>query len=294
MKLDVKLATELVEKCSRKWGMDRRVTEFINRIDGFFDNLNHEQARIFLELLDKFEYISRCNTESFLEQVYSEHLQDMIENHYTILSVITSQSGKINSSDALLSEFKYVNEIANNSSYQIENLSIDAIEKQNFIIFFDDIIGSGQTFIDFVNRNIEKMKVIECYLICIVIMEDALGHLNKYIEENKLKIRILYKMKQRKAFDENYLFGDDYKLKLDVIRELESQIWGNPKNINILGRNNTQSLVAFFRNTPNNTISSIWYDRETWRGLFRRIEGKGLNRKNYKKNIGYNTQKYEK
>lgn len=276
-----------------KWGSDRRTKEFSTNIEPFFRRLDEHQKKIYLELLENFEYINRDMSNSYLESIYSKILKDKIENYGTILSVITSQQGKINSSDSLLDDFKAVNDIGNGTSFPIERLLQETIDAQDYIVFFDDIIGTGQTVIDFLNVNINRIRKIKIYIICLVIMEEAYIKIDMHKIENNLDIVVEYKIKQKKAFTKGYIFNHNNEEKENKISSLEVSIWENPHSKYILGRDQTQALVAFYRNTPNNTLSSIWYNRKNWPSIFKRSDPQKLNRVKTSKNIGYNTKKYE-
>ncbi|WP_430493555.1 phosphoribosyltransferase-like protein, partial [Paenibacillus ottowii] len=70
-----------------------------------------------------------------------------------------------------------------------------------------------------------------------------------------------------------------------LINDFEETIWGKG-NQNIMGFRDSQLLVGFSHNIPNNTISSFWYHadfsgkREEWNCLFKRYTQLKRNKKN--------------
>ena len=105
-------------------------------------------------------------------------------------------------------------------------------------------------------------------------------NLNEYCEKEKdFNIKINYYKLRRKSIDDDNVISEGEKM--SVIR-IEESLWGKGSD-KILGYKDSQLLLTFFHNTPNNTISSFWfsnrfckqgyantYGEKRWNELFER------------------------
>ena len=101
-------------------------------------------------------------------------------------------------------------------------------------------------------------------------MEYAIKKIEKYADSSNLSVTPVYIFSQKKAFERN-LFEDNCIAKKSV-KEI-SKKFKIPKSEH-LGYDNSQSLIAFHNNTPNNTLGFIRYDTENYASLFPRRHDK--------------------
>src|SRR5690606_15888826 len=120
------------------------------------------------------------------------------------------------------------------------------------IVVFDDIIGSGRTLINFIKQNLSKFENsrVKLYVFCFVILEEAFEKIQDFINRNGIDIEIKYHTIVSKAFKRGYIFNDDHLINEEKIKNHEKKI----RMRFVLGYENSQALVAFYRNTPNNTL----------------------------------------
>lgn len=214
----------------------------------------------------------------------------------TIYSRIEDDA-KINSSNNLLEEFKIINDISNNYSYDISKLELSDFDRIEYIVFIDDIVGSGKTIKDFIELNKEKLKKTISIIFCIECMEHGKNNIEEYVKAEGIDCIILPHELTKRAFDNNSDFEDNNKAR-ESIYKFEKKISNGDKRF-ILGFKKSEALVSFYRNTPNNTISAYWNPYTNWNPLFpreldkpdfmknNRFQGK----KNPKSNIPYNLAK---
>ncbi|MFZ4929521.1 phosphoribosyltransferase-like protein [Chryseobacterium sp. Mn2064] len=162
------------------------------------------------------------------------------------------------------------------------------------IIFLDDFIGSGKTFVKAINDEETKKwlntyKLNSYFLLSSIIMNEG----EKYISSNFPKQKLIICGERRyKAFDpENSvfkLFNNNIIIK-DLVKAYGNKIIVNynPPLVAPLGYDNSESLISFFHGTPNNTLSIIWGDN-SWKPLYPRVAELRISEASkYKRSIKY-------
>ncbi len=278
----------------KRWGEeDKKTVNFERRLDSFIKQIetNVTLRTVFLELIKQYNYYSRKHIEELLKQFYKKVTDDLrLVEDVTIYSRIEDDS-KIDSSNSFLEEFKVINEISNHFSHAIEKLKEADFNEIENIVFLDDVIGSGNTVKTFFEENKSKLLKVNNFIFCIEVLDEAKDFLNEYFRENGFECKIISGNIHKKAFCEDHIFDDRCKDYEQLLKDFEMNLWGGRKrNKNILGYENSQATISFFRNTPNNTISSFWYQNKMWEGLFPRDDRKPLFKRGNrnKKNAVYN------
>ena len=101
--------------------------------------------------------------------------------------------------------------------------------------------------------------------IVIHIMEEALERIREYAEENQMNIDVVSSRSREKAFS----ITDALEVRRECFKA-ESQKLGLHKDMDIYGYSCTESLVAFFNDTPNNTLGIFWKNTDKNDALFPR------------------------
>ncbi|MBE4909201.1 hypothetical protein IMZ08_14130 [Bacillus luteolus] len=286
---------EIANSCIERWGEDSKTKNFSLKLGRFVSQLgsNVTLGKVLLDLIKHYNYYSREHIDQILIAFYQFVVSELkLDESYTIYSRIEDDS-KIDSSNSFLEEFKILNDISNHFSYDIEKLDLIDFDQIKNVIFLDDIIGSGKTVERFFNMNKEKLLKVNCYIFCIELLIDGKEYLENYFKENGFECEIFYHNIHLKAFSDKHIFGEHYKINEELLREFERGLWKRDSN-NILGFENSQAIVSFFRNTPNNTLSSFWFKNNKWEGLFPRNDKKPAFKKVKKNAAKYNVSKMEK
>lgn len=262
----------IVEECLEKWNKDvirdERLSYFYDNFETWISQIPSKYHSVVLTLVQNLEYYSHKTTNQWLKELHRQLIEHSnVTEDNTIYAFIKSKHGKTNSSNDYWTEYKLINRINKNTC--IENM--DLLEEEDFqyidnIVFIDDFSGSGKSFIDELKKCPERYKNKVIYFIIINAMYKALNEIQKYAEENELEIVVLTAFKQEKAFERS-LFENDDSAK-DMIVEMSKDL-KIPKN-DRLGYDKSQALVAFYNNTPNNTLGFIRYDTEDYKSIFPR------------------------
>lgn len=280
---------ELITECKKKWGKeDERTNNFEKLLPNWIAGLDENNCDVFIELLKRFDYYPHDMVITILKKLYNHLItNNEININNTIYTSIESKHGIENSSDEYITEFKYCNGINKYTVYdnirKISNRDWAGISK---VVFIDDCSGSGKTFIDYLKANKDKFIGKNIFLIIIHIMEDALKQINDYSKESKICIEVIYGNKSAKALDNKiYDFSSE---KVKEIVNYESNKVGIPQK-EIYGFQNSESLLAFYNNTPNNTLGVFRYNTSNNKAIFPRLDDVKPDRfKRNKKRENYN------
>lgn len=285
---------KIAASCIKRWGEDYKTQNFSGKLGRFVSQLgsNTDLGKVFLDLVRHYNYYSRERLDQLIVKFYSIITKELkLDEDFTIYSRIEDDS-KIDSSNFFLEEFKVLNNISNHFSYDIEKLNIEDFDNIHNVIFIDDIIGSGKTVKRFFEKNKKKLLKVNCFIFCIEMLEEGKDYLENFFNTNEFKCKIICHNLHKKAFSENYIFCETCKDNEMLLRDFERTLWRKESN-NILGYENSQAIVSFFRNTPNNTLSSFWFENTKWKGLFPRDDKRPAFKKIKKKSVPYNVKKME-
>lgn len=269
---------KISQECLSRWGKeDKRIENFHEKIIKWLDPVDDEyEESVLIELLKNFNYYSRYRVSDILKDLHSRYMKEEENDDYTIYTSIKSKNGHVNSSQELIIDYKYINDI--NSKSAIDDLKSIINGKQNngdkikCVVFVDDIIGTGKTVINYLKGYIEFLKGKKVYLLVLEVSEYGCHKVKEFGELNEINIEIKYFNEHKKAFFEDYIFKKDDALKArTVLKKRETLLWNNKMDY-VLGFEASELLVAFCSNTPNNTLSSFWYKNEklNWNPLFPR------------------------
>lgn len=160
-------------------------------------------------------------------------------------------------------EIEFKNEIADKH---------ELLNNKKYLIMIDDYSGTGSTIKDFI--GIIKKYIpehIKLIIFCIHITEDAKNVLEDFFDKEKIACQIISVETSKKYFHNN-------PNNEDLIKKFEENFVKPRRKKDILGFNNTQSVLTTFMNTPNNTLSLFWSESiadDGWRPIFTRKDKDG-------------------
>lgn len=267
-------ATTVINDCIERWGgEDERTKTFSELYREWLDNIEEENKQFIIDLLHMFCYYPHSKTNFWLKELHNRLITEhKITDDNTIYSSIESKSGICNSSDEYANDYKLYNNISKYIFYddihKINSRQWAVIEN---VVFIDDCSGSGKTFTDYLKLNLNLLQSKNIYLIAIHVMSDAINHINDFAKESNITIEVINAVTQDKAFNHNFESYDNQKVKELFINA--SKKLGIPGN-HILGFDKCESLLAFYNNTPNNTLGLFWYDTKYNKSIFPRKNDK--------------------
>lgn len=146
--------------------------------------------------------------------------------------------------------------------------------KVNTLIFFDDILGTGQQFINFVNKyELDKLDMNILYCPFAAYDQGLIRVSNKFPNIDIRPVEILSELdgifcagNKLLDLDSGSISGYCKQLYLDICErkgfKLQEDEW--------LGRGGLSLTYLFNDSTPNNNVSAIWYADDNWKRLAKR------------------------
>lgn len=263
------LANNYIKKWNPTGDLDKRLKVFNDDFEKWLSQIPENAIPVVLNLLDHFYYYSHRKTNELLACLHEMLVSDyQVSEDDTIYTFIKSHTGKSNSSNDYWTEYKGINQLNKEICIiDINKITIEQWAGINNIVFIDDCCGTGKTFTEFLSESLERYIEKKIYFVSIHIMHEAEIFINRFASDNNLHIYLINAMIQEKAFS-NSCFGSGHEEAKDLITET-SQGFGIP-NREILGYKASESLMAFYNNTPNNTLGMLRYDTDTYFSIFPR------------------------
>ena len=288
---------QIAHEFEKKYDLsDRYMINFKERLSKWLKNFKtYEEKNAFLKLLEKYEYFNRIRVRDAFYEMYKQCITNNLEIAETyILSMCKEREA--DSSLEYIGLIREMDRIYNLNFYNDTILyDISRIKHKNNvknILFFDDICGTGGTVIKYIQKNEKLLIDKNVYLNFCVLTKCSLDKLNEFKKQYTFIKQINYFKLKGKSLDDDKILDENYRKKVENI---ENSLW-NKGSKNILGYENSQLLITFFHNTPNNTISSFWYSKkfysdqykntygdQEWNSLFERYRP-NKRQSNYKKN----------
>lgn len=265
----------IIKDCLDRWkitdNLDDKIKIFKTNFNSWFERFNNnDESDIILKLLEHFFYYSH----SFVNYYFKKSYYD-IKNKYknmsinnTIYTFIKSNSGIANSSIDYWHEYRLVNKINKKICFEdIGKISDEQFKSIEYIIFIDDFSGTSNTFVNHLKNKIEIYKNKTVIFVTIHIMKDAICNIKKIALENNFNVDFFQYKIQDKAFSNKY-FISNINIKKEIFKNISKKLKINEKYI--FGYKKSESLAAFYNNTPNNTLGIFWFDTCLNKAIFPR------------------------
>lgn len=243
----------------------------------WLNNFNEEDKDDMLNLLLYMEYIKSDEIFDLYDSMLSDDFFNGFVNNelvvfnpigpyeksgtamvYYINKVMRNKKGSIKAN--------YV--FASNASEIKKQLIMHNTYKDKTLILFDDILGSGQTTIDYVQELSKTYCCIwhifsKIVVVALVATDDSINN----IKSDFPNLKILVGMKREKIFSDKKLIlnsKEERTLLRDKCYKYGDYLCENSRNIKPLGYDNSQTLITFSYGTPNNTLPIIWWSNQNW------------------------------
>lgn len=259
-----------------------------SNLETWLDNFKKRQEQEFaLELLSNFTYYNHNEIKSLCRSGYellkNKIKLDFIKNNISISDmddaikencyfVGTWGEHVIKSGPHLLLPFAKVNKLA---KYNIFKTSITKIPKTaQYVIFFDDMIGSGRQATAYWENEVVKAKSkfpnTKFYYLVLVTTLDGIKLISKKTDMEIIPVITLND--KHKAFSKNSIYFPDSN-KREKIKQMCLHYGKICHPEAPLGFGDGQLLVGFSHNIPDNTLPIIWSTENEWNGIFPRDDG---------------------
>ncbi len=255
-------ADEIARLCLVKWEIkddDVRILKFKEELPHFIREFDDSSMPMIENLLHRFDYFSHENVNKRLVELYTKiSAKYDLDPILTAYSTVKSATGRINSSNDYVSEFGFLNHISKN--YIFTDVDTEAGREEwiyfDTVVLIDDICGSGDTLKSFLKDRYDIFKDKRVIYVVICAMSKAITKIEEFASIKGFNVVVECSVKFDKAIEDSELKCR----KNEFIRLSEDlDIYGQ----DILGHRHAESLVAYYNNTPNNTL-----------GVFRKVTSK--------------------
>lgn len=248
------------------WGNDRDCEIFEQEVDKWINQFTEEQTPLLLNLLKKFRMYRGHYYDLCVKKLFKLFV-DKYSNWQTIARFfeVKKDSNRVNNSDAFFLDFWRINELKQFCKTNVKE-TFEANHSLQQIVIVDDFAGTGKTIKDYLTTiigsypSIKEKKIVILLLACTNFAEQALLD---FSYSKGLKLDIIYEKKYDKVF-----ISDATTTQAEV-EESKKNYLSICKEIGLnyaLGYEDTEALIAFDYNTPNNTLGIFWeelYNEDT-------------------------------
>lgn len=228
-----------------------RFAVVVNIVIKWFNNFKISEYSYALEILRKVKYYSQYDTDELLDHMSGE-LKKIFNNDFSKVNFFgLGDYGSDSGIQFLYRLRQYIGITETHFPKDYNSLS----EEITSIVFIDDIIGSGKQATDFCNQKLLNVNVNKYYY-SFIAFESGIQRIKN--NSSFREVLSVVKLKEHnKAFSDNSELFPNKKLRDEI--EAMSEIYGKqlyPKWP--LGFEDSQALIVFWYNTPNNTLPIIW------------------------------------
>ncbi|WP_410880490.1 hypothetical protein [Myroides sp. DW712] len=265
------------------------------KIVKWLENFEKDDVKYALDILSVIEYIPFTEFMYRLESLMKE-LFKKIPKHDM---VIIFPYGKMGKSGTLVTyPLKNTKTFKSNENRILLTHDLKFIQNPTsfkHIIFLDDFIGSGNTFIKEFNKNdiqnfIITNNINKLYILSVIIMNEGKNKINSTFSNIEIIAEERFKL-----FDKLYSpFNAFTNTTLETVEKVALKygqmipVVPPPTSYLPLGYGQSESIISFFHGTPNNTLPIIWGNSNGWFPLFARNANTRMSEaKKMKKEITY-------
>jgi len=258
-------------------------------LSNFKDNPAVDERLMALELLNAFIFYNEKEIKYLCKNVYNEFKQSVI--HDLVKSGLSiHESEKIFSQNIDEIRFAHVGRPSESGCFILyyfrqENeipvdLFIERWEQINntikYLVLVDDFLGTGDTIDSFLGSNLYKdikMKspAIKIFYIPLIALQEGYNFIHTKYPKLEVLCSQFFSNEYSVFSEKSYLYSAEEpemrRLKKEVCRtygnNLETKDWE-------LGFNESQVLIGFHHNVPDNTLPVIWSEKNGWFPIFHR------------------------
>lgn len=253
--------------CLNRWNVsDPMINSFSLNFNEWMSQFPEDLKSIIRGLLKHFEYYSHQRVNSYAKQNLNALLDEIdFDGKEVVFSPLKFTAKGPDSSINLLHEFLLINDLI------AEKWCQDIVQQKKFlnsakiIVVVDDICGSGTSIISFMKDNADLLKDKDLVYIVCHLMKNARIKIEDSAKSLQIRLHVICQQVYEKGFSLISLeppIDNHKKLFCDFSEKV-----GIPGKY-VLGFEDSESLVSFFHDTPNDTMGIFWYEHSQTEPIF--------------------------
>lgn len=250
---------------------DERIDSFNEHVDEWIASLPQEIVSLVLSMISSFDYYSHREANIMLGRLHDELGRDFGFNDNTALhTYIKKKDGRICSSVDYWAEYKSINKIDKNlCSDDLREIPESEWALIENIVIIDDCCGTGGSLEKFIELSKRDFSGKTIYYVVLHALEAAKEKIIQIEEKYSLCIHLVAINIRELAIQ---------IVAPDNAEDTRKQIIKASRKMHIgkdyaLGKDNSEGLMAFYNNTPNNTIGLFWCPSDRNNPIFPRDFG---------------------
>lgn len=226
---------------------DSRIDHYIATYQQWHDAIPSEIWPLVEQMINRFEYYGHRRINAALATLNDRLIKDFqVDAQTAIFTYINEKSGKLNSSHDYWGEYRTIAKISK------DNCTDDLVKFANAywefitcIVIIDDCCGTGNSLKTYIENSKLDFSGKVLYYLVIHAMDDAASLLTHVAEQYNMTIHLLCLNSSSKFFT-----ADIAGVKQLFVEKMKSLEINNTP----LGYSDSEALLAFSNNTPNNTF----------------------------------------
>lgn len=242
--------------CAEKWSkdeLDERINFALENFDEWTNNFEEDEKELLIKLLQNFDYYSRKSIIAMMKELNLKIVKEYgISDADSVISVVRKEDGKLNSSY----EYWLLHRVVSGFGKGMYCDSVDDIAEEYWenirkVVYVDDCSGTGEQFIKFIKRQKKSFRNKQIILVVIEAVEDAKAYIKNELTKQGLNVEIVAYTTKKKALKN--MVEKEKNIFYDISRKKEIH-----KDF-VLGFEKAEALMAFYNNTPNDTLGLFWF-----------------------------------
>lgn len=257
----------MIDTCSakeefifRQSDIDERILFFDENYDAWISALPEEVLEIVLSMLAHFDYYSHQDANKMLRALHEKLIQRYNgKEPDALFTYIKKKDGKICSSIDYWSEYRIINKVDKNlCTDDIVTFPSNSWALVDSIVIIDDCCGTGGSLEKFIRLSGRDFSGKTIYYLVLHFLEQSKSMISHIENTYGVTINVLAINSRIKASE--IISGTNAQETRQVVTAASKKMKINPDYF--LGKDDSEGLMAFYNNTPNNTIGLFWCESE--------------------------------
>jgi FMN phosphatase YigB (HAD superfamily) len=246
-----------------------------DRIDAWIMQFEPEHRDLAMKLAQKLAYFSHEEVSGYCRRLYARLLRLGVRR-----PCFVGFGGAAESGPFIGYLFRKANRLPQRDFLSLEEIRRFNPKKHDGLVLLDDFVGTGVQAIDLwkrVSMAFALRRMPPIVYLALVGFRDAKEIIS---QDTDMKVELAQELTDVDRASFPATFGDSFKTKaaMRTLAEYGRRIEPNYP----LGYDNSAALVAFYYDTPNNTLPVVWSTEADWIPLFQRHGSRSLVAQNKK------------
>lgn len=242
--------------CVDEWTkdeLDERINFALDNFDKWISNFEEDEKKLLIKLLQNFDYYSHNRIVTIMKKLNLKIVKDYgISDADSVISVVRKEDGKLNSSYEYWMLHCMVSGFGKGMYYDsIDDIDDEYWENIGKVVYVDDCSGTGEQFAKFIKRQKKSFRNKKIILVVIEAVEEAKAYIKAELAKQGLDVEIVAYTTKEKAL-KNMI---EREKNMFYEMSQKKDIFGKY----VLGFENAEALMAFYNNTPNDTLGLFWF-----------------------------------